>query len=69
MTNEARFEVFKGKSILGILGKTRWYWRLVAPNNEILAVGAEPFVSLINALGAIATMRAYVPEAGVKIIQ
>ena len=57
MKYKARFEVFMKRSLLM---KQRWYWRLKAPNNKIVAIGTEPFDSLDNALRAIDVVKKYV---------
>ena len=59
-----RFEVFASKRFLR---KTRWYWRLVAGNGEIVAVGSEPFYSVENAVRATETVRYLATKAEVKI--
>lgn len=59
---KSRFEVFKKTRLLR---SPRWYWRLVAPNNEIIAVGTEPFDSEANAKRAIKTLRKYVATSDI----
>lgn len=68
---KARFEVFERKSgptwAPLFMRKSRWYWRLVAGNGEIIAVGSEPFYSVENAVRATETVRAIAAKAEVKI--
>lgn len=57
MKNKARYEIFTKRSFLM---KKHWYWRLKAPNNEIIAIGTEPFDSYDNALRAIDAVKKHV---------
>ena len=44
--NGAYFEYYEG-------GDGQWYWRLKAPNHEIIAVGGEGFSSRGNAKASV----------------
>ena len=44
-----RFEIYQGKD-------SQWYWRLIAGNNRIIAVGGEGYVSKHNAKRAVSTV-------------
>lgn len=68
MKKNAKFEVFERKShtpkwLPSFLRKTVWYWRLVAPNGEIIAVGSEPFASYDNVTRAVETVQKYAAKA------
>lgn len=62
MKNKARYEVFMKRSFFM---KKQWYWRLKAPNNEIIAIGTEPFDSYDNVLRAIDAVKKYVSTSDV----
>lgn len=61
MTGKAEFVVYQRKR--------GWYWRLVAPNGEILSVGAEPFDSAGNARRSIRRVRQYGVLATIVIVK
>jgi uncharacterized protein YegP (UPF0339 family) len=74
MKTKSRFEIFSRRSNRGwqrllpaILRKTCWYWRLVAANGEIIAVGTEPFASKENTERAIEVVRHHVAKAEVMV--
>jgi len=64
MKNKPKFEVFERKRLMR---RSRWYWRLVAANGEIVAVGTEPFYSAENAVRATETVRYLAAKAETKI--
>ena len=62
MKDKPTFQVFSRRSFTL---KKQWYWRMLAANNEIIAVGTEPFDSEENAWRAIRTVKKYM--ANVKM--
>lgn len=61
---KVRFEIFKKSRLLR---SPRWYWRLVAANNEIIAIGTEPFDSQANTKRAIKAVRQYAAQADIEL--
>lgn len=61
----AKFEIFNRTSFFR---KVRWYWRLKAPNGEIVAVGAEPFDSHSNTVRAIETMKLHSVASTIEFV-
>lgn len=59
MAGKAEFVVYKRKR--------GWYWKLVAPNHEIIAVGGEPFKSAHNAKRSIRRVRHYVMLGKIRV--
>lgn len=61
MTGNAVYRIYKTKR--------GWQWKLIAPNNEIVALGGEPFVSIANAKRAIRRARQYAVLGKVEVIK